>query len=62
MTPICICGKSIDEGELYCCDRCEYVAMHLNAFINRQAVELVRAKQFFYDEWDKGARDDNHTS
>ena len=58
MSPICICGKSIDEGELYCSPRCEYVTKHMNALLDRQAVELVRAKQFFYDEWDNGARDE----
>ena len=58
MSRICICGKTIDEGELYCSPRCEYVTRHLNALIDRQTTELVRAKQFFGEEYDNGARDE----
>ena len=58
MSPICICGKSIDEGELWCSHRCEYVTKHMNALLDRQAVELVRAKQFFGEEYDKEHSDE----
>lgn len=51
--PICICGKTIDEGELWCSPRCEYVTKHINALLDRQAAELVQAKQYFGEEWDE---------
>ena len=53
MSHICICGKVIDGEEMCCSPRCEYIVEHMGLLLDRQAAELVRAKKYFGEEWDK---------
>jgi hypothetical protein len=53
MSHICICGKVLDGEETCCSPRCEYIVEHMGLLLDRQAAELVKAKKYFGEEWDK---------
>lgn len=53
----CICGKEIAEGELYCSDRCIYIASMMGTPLGMRMDNVERAIKFFgriYDKKHKG--------
>ena len=49
---ICICGKPIPEGKLYCSDRCDYIAEKMDSPLGRQMTDGM-AVRFFGKQWDR---------
>ena len=50
---VCICGKHIKEGEIYCSERCRWIAEKMNSPLAQRMDNVERAYRFFGKQWDK---------
>ena len=50
---ICICGKELKPSELYCSDRCRWIAKKMDTPLGQRLDSVDRAVRFFGKQWDK---------